>query len=405
MKYCVLVGDGMSDRPVRALGGRTPLEVASTPNMDRLAREGRLGTAVTVPEGLASGTDVAMLAVMGYEPGKYYCGRAPLEAASMNVRLDPGDVAFRCNLVTADAVMEDYSAGHISTEEAAELLRAVQDGIGLPYVEFHAGVSYRHLMVVRRDSDGAVGLEDLLATECTPPHDIAGQRLDGHLPRGPASGFLLGLMEKSKRILSGHEVNRRRRAAGKPPATMVWLWGQGPNPSLPSFAELYGVTGGVVSAVNVVFGIAACAGLEMIRVPGATGYFDTNYEGKVRAALEALGRHDLALLHVEATDEAGHMGDPELKIRAIEDFDRRVVGPVLEGLAAAGPARVLLCPDHATPLEVRGHVHDDVPYVMWGEGVPACGAAGFWEAEARRLSPEPLPGHVLMRELLAPAVR
>ena len=404
MKYCILVGDGMSDRPVPELGGKTPLEAARIPNMDRLAREGRLGTAVTVPEALPSGTDVAMLAVMGYEPARYYCGRAPLEAASMNVVLAEGDVAFRCNLVTADDVMEDYSAGHISTEEAAELLKAVAAKIDLPYVELYPGVSYRHLLVVRSEAanHGDRGLDALLATRCVPPHDIAGQRLDGYLPQGPAAEFIRGMMDASKSVLAKHEVNRRRVAAGKAPATMIWLWGQGPSPSLPTFAELYGVSGGVVSAVNVVFGIAAIAGLEIIKVPGATGYFDTNYEGKVEAALDALSRHDLALLHVEATDEAGHMGDPQLKVRAIEDFDRRVVGPMLAGLAKLGPARVLVCPDHATPLSVRGHVHDDVPYAVWGAGIPASGAKGFFETEARRLSGSPLPGHMLMKELLSP---
>lgn len=374
MKLIVLLGDGMADLPLEVLGGRTPLQAAEKPNMERLARQGRSGLARTVPEGFAPGSDVANLSVLGYDPAECYTGRAPLEAAAMNVHLGPDDIAFRCNFVTIDnGLMKDYSAGHISTEEGQELIEALAPL--MPGQRLYPGVSYRNLLVLQAGA----------RAECTPPHDISGQPVEEHLPRGQDSELLVALMEAARPVLERHQVNRRRIAAGKRPANAIWLWGQGPAPAMPSFAEKYGLSGAMISAVDLLKGIGRYAGLEVIDVPGATGNIDTNYQGKVDAALEALKSRDFVYLHIEAPDEAGHEGEIDLKVRAIELFDEKVVGPVLQALEKSGEDwRVLLMPDHATPISIKTHSSDPVPFTIAGSGIEPDEVERFDELAAQR---------------------
>jgi len=374
MKFLVILGDGMADLPLASLQGRTPLQAAKIPNMDRVARQGRCGLARSVPEGLPPGSDVANLSVMGYEPQKYYTGRAPLEAAAMGVRLAADDIAFRCNFVTVEkGIMKDYSAGHISSQEGSELISALKPL--MPEERLYAGVSYRNLLVLKA---GARAI-------CTPPHDIPDQPIQGYLPRGQDAKHLIDLMDKATPILASHPVNLRRAAEGKRPANMIWLWGQGPAPIMPTFQEKWGLSGAMISAVDLLKGIGTYAGLEVIDVPGATGTIDTNYEGKVQAALRALTRLDFVYLHIEAPDEAAHEGDVEQKIRAIEIFDQRVVSPMIQGLRANGEDwRVLLLPDHATPISIKTHSRDPVPFAIMGKGIEPDDVERFDEQAAKR---------------------
>ncbi len=359
MKFIVILGDGMADRPIVSLKGKTPLQAAHTPNMDLVARGGRCGLAITVPEGMPPGSDVANLSVMGYDPRSYYTGRAPLEAAAMGVALGEDDIAFRCNFVTVEnGIMRDYSSGHITSDEGRELIRALKPL--MPAGRIYAGVSYRNLLVLKAGAKAV----------CTPPHDIADRPIQDYLPRGKDAEMLIGLMDAAKPLLAEHPVNLKRISEGKRPANMIWLWGQGPAPAMPTFQDKFGMRGAVISAVDLLKGIGVYAGLEVIEVPGATGTIDTNYEGKVKAALDALKRVDFVYLHVEAPDEAAHEGDLDLKIRALEVFDQRVVGPVIEGLRNSGEDwRVLLLPDHATPIEIKTHSHDPVPFAVMGKGI------------------------------------
>ncbi|HEX7445006.1 MAG TPA: cofactor-independent phosphoglycerate mutase [Methanothrix sp.] len=374
MKFVVILGDGMADLPLAALQGKTPLQSANKPNMDCIARLGRNGLALTVPEGFPPGSDVANLSVAGYEPQKYYTGRAPLEAAAMGVTLSEGDIAFRCNFVTIEnGIMQDYSAGHITSEEGLELIGALKPL--MPEHRLYAGVSYRNLLVLRAGARSV----------CTPPHDISDQPVQGHLPRGEDAKQLIELMDAARPILARHSVNLKRVAAGKRPANAIWLWGQGPAPAMPAFSELYGFRGAMISAVDLLKGIGAYAGLDVINVPGATGTIDTNYEGKVQAALEALGRLDFVYLHIEAPDEAGHEGDLVQKVRAIELFDQNVVGPLIEGLKESEEEwRVLLLPDHATPISTKTHSRDPVPFTIMGTGIEPDDVERFDEQSAKR---------------------
>jgi 2,3-bisphosphoglycerate-independent phosphoglycerate mutase len=369
MKLVVLLGDGMADLPLAQLQGKTPLQAAKKPNMDLLARRGRSGLAQTVPEGFPPGSDVANLSVVGYSPSRHYSGRAPLEAAAMGVVLGKADIAFRCNFVTIEnGVMSDYSAGHITTEEGRELIEALQPL--MPQRRLYTGVSYRNLLVLQA---GAKAI-------CTPPHDISDQPVANYQPRGPDADHLIRLMDAARPILASHPVNEKRIAAGKRPANAIWLWGQGPAPAMPSFAEKYGLKGAMISAVDLLKGIGKYAGLEVIDVAGATGNIDTNYEGKVQAALEALKSCDFVYLHIEAPDEMGHEGNTKLKVKAIELFDERVVGPVVEGLKKSGEDwRVLLLPDHATPISIKTHSRDPVPFTIAGTGVSPDGVERFDE--------------------------
>ncbi|KIH77164.1 phosphoglycerate mutase [Geoalkalibacter ferrihydriticus] len=361
MKYIILLGDGMSDEPISELGGRTPLEVAQTPNMDALAGAGELGLVQTVPPGFHPGSDVANLSVFGYDPATCYSGRSPLEAASMGIHLDVDDVAFRLNLVCltphyGKLYMEDFSAGHISTAEARELIQLLEEELGGGPFEFHAGVSYRHLMVWRGGRD---------QMSFTPPHDLSGQSVENHLPRGEGAAELIHLMNSAQMLLNNHPVNVRREKERKVPANSIWLWGHGKAPRMATLQERFNLSGAVVAAVDLIKGIGIYAGLEVIKVPGATGYLDTNYRGKAEYALEALKTRDFVYLHVEAPDEAAHSGLLDEKIRAIESFDHEVVGPVRAGLEALGPHRILVLPDHATPVRKKTHTDQPVPFALF----------------------------------------
>jgi 2,3-bisphosphoglycerate-independent phosphoglycerate mutase len=370
MKYIILLGDGMADRPHAELNGRTCLQAASTPNLDRLATLGQVGMVHTIPEGFPPGSDVANLSVLGYDPRKHYTGRSPLEAASMGVELGPDDVAFRCNLVTlrnpgcgresgverGRAIMEDFSAGHISTQEARVLVEEIDARLGGERFRFHPGVSYRHLMVWRGGRD---------RIECTPPHDIQDRELRDYLPRGEGDETINRLMEEAMEILADHPVNKKRIEDGKRPANGIWLWGQGRRPKMPTFKERFGLEGAMISAVDLTKGIGIYAGFEVVNVPGATGWLDTNYVGKAEYALWALKTKDLAYVHVEAPDEAGHSGALRDKIKAIEDFDELVVGNIMHGMKQFDEYRILALPDHPTPIELRTHSSDPVPFVIY----------------------------------------
>lgn len=377
MKYVILVGDGMGDYPLARLEGRTPLQAAATPNLDELARRGELGLARTIPAGMEPGSDIANLAIMGYDPARYHTGRAPLEAAALGVALAPEEVAFRCNLVTLrhennGVFMEDYAAGHISSEEAREIIQVLDSALGQEGRRFYPGVSYRHLLVWARGE---------ASWRTYPPHDWTGQEV-GHLMTAAAAP-LWDLVKASWPVLQDYEVNRRRLAAGQKPATSIWLWGQGRPPQFPTLQERFGLSGAVISAVDLIRGIGKYAGLIPILVPGATGYLDTNYAGKVSAALTALQEVDLVFLHVEAPDEAGHSGELELKMRAIEDFDAQIVGPLLAGLQALGEHRVLALCDHFTPLSLRTHSSEPVPFVLYDSRTPGDRRQFYTEADAR----------------------
>jgi len=377
MKYVILVGDGMGDYPIPELGGKTPLEAAATPHLDELARRGELGCARTIPPGQEPGSDIANLAIMGYDPERYHTGRAPLEAAALGVDLGPAEVAFRCNLVTlrhqdSGLIMEDYSAGHISSGEAQELIAALQAALGRDGRRFYPGVSYRHLLV---------WTEANAAWHTYPPHDWTGQEV-GHLMEGEAQP-LWDLIRSSWPVLQDHAVNRSRLAAHQKPATSIWLWGQGRPPQMPTLKERFGLTGAVISAVDLIRGIGKYAGLRPILVPGATGFLDTNYAGKVAAALDALKEMDLVFVHVEAPDEAGHSGELKLKLQAIQDFDAQVVGPMRAGLDKLGDYRLLVLCDHLTPLALRTHSPEPVPFVLYDSRTPGDQLRPYSEAAAK----------------------
>ncbi len=372
----------MADEPQESLHGRTPLEAAATPNLDRLAKTAELGTMVTVPAGYPAGSDVANLAVFGYDPGRFYTGRAPLEAASMGIELGPDDVAFRCNMVNilhyeGRGFMHDFAAGHISTEEASQVIAALNEELGSDLLQFYPGVSYRHLMVVRNCAD------ELAALELTPPHDIIGQEIVDHLPPDPTSP-IQRLMLSSQMIIHRLPFIQEKREKGETTANSIWLWGQGKKPALDSFADRFGISGTVISAVDLIKGIGVCAGLEAPEVPGATGYLDTNYDNKVAYALRSLAEHDFVYLHVEAPDEASHEGSLEKKIQAIEDLDRQVIGPLLNGLEKFSGYRLLVLPDHPTPISLKTHAADPVPYLLFDSDRDFAGSStGYSEVAAR----------------------
>ncbi len=352
MKYLVILGDGMADEPVAELGGKTPLEYARTPHMDLIAREGCMGMVRTIPEGFEAGSDIANLSILGYDPRTCYTGRGPLEAASMGIELGTSDIAYRCNLVSVTGgVMVDFSAGHITSGEGKELISSLEDSV--PSVSFYPGISYRNLVVLRNGA-GSVTV---------PPHDIVGQEIASYLPSGTDAEKLISCMEKSREIFASHPVNRARIASGKPPATQIWPWSGGKSPALMPFARKFGRRGGVISAVDLLNGIARCAGMEVIRVPGATGYLDTDYQAKARYALEALGHLDFLYLHVEAPDEAGHLGDAGEKVLAIERVDD-MIGTIMDDFSGT----LALLPDHPTPLRLKTHTADPVPFAIHGKG-------------------------------------
>lgn len=362
-KYVILLGDGMPDWPLPQMDGKTPLRLAATPNLDRMARDGAAGSVKTSPEGFYPGSDVTNMGLLGYDPRKYYTGRAPLEAAAMGIHLGPGDVAFRCNLVTlkpvADGlIMDDFSAGHIETADSTQMIADMEKAIGGNGISFHPGVSYRHLMVIKNGAAFA-------GTKLTPPHDISDQNIRPHLPKGEGAEELARITNAAQMFLKTHKANVRRKKEGKKEANSIWLWGQGEAPSMPKLTDLRGLSGAMISAVDLMKGLAALSGMKILKVPGATGWIDTNYEGKAAACLAALEEVDLVYLHVESPDEAGHAGSLEYKIQAITDFDRKVVGPVIEGIKRFGDYRVMALSDHATPLQIKTHCADPVPFAIF----------------------------------------
>jgi 2,3-bisphosphoglycerate-independent phosphoglycerate mutase len=394
MKYVMLIPDGAADEPREELDGRTPLEAAATPHMDALAAQGQVGLVRTVPAEMdPPGSDIACLSLLGYDPRRYYSGRGPLEAVSMGVDLAPADVAFRCNLVTCgdDMTMDDYSAGEIPTQFAQHLIEIISEELGTPALRFYPGISYRHLLVWR---DGPA------ETRTTPPHDILGQPIEKHLPQGDGAETLRRLIYDSYEILREVEVNRRLRQEGKNPANMIWPWGQGRLARMPAFALRWGVPGFAVAAVDLVRGIARAVGLSAPEIPGATGNLSTDFAAKGSAAAEALDRYGFVLVHVEAPDEAAHQGDVEKKVWALEQFDREVVGPIVAALGRARESRILVVPDHATPISVRTHTKDAVPFLLVGSGIAPDAADRFGETVAAASGVMVPEGHRLIERLL-----
>ena len=383
MKYVVVLCDGMADYPVPALGGKTPMMVAKKPHIDALAAKAEVGLVRTVAPGLKPGSDVANMSVLGFDPHRFYTGRSPLEAASIGIDMKDSDVSLRTNLVTlsdkgepfADKVIEDYCADDISTEEARQLIEAVQAAFGGGKYDFYTGVSYRHCLIWH---GGTTELGNM-----TPPHDITGKVIGPHLSTAETARPLLEMMEKSFDLLKDHPVNKARVAAGRRPANCIWLWGEGKRPALRPFEALYGIKGGMVSAVDLLKGIANCAGMEVAEVPGATGYIDTDFEGKAKAALDLLTRNDLVYVHFEAPDECGQRNEPENKEKAIEMIDSRVL-PILEkGLEQYEDYKILLLPDHPTPIVTRTHASDPVPYLLYQKSAPKTGVDTINEETAK----------------------
>jgi 2,3-bisphosphoglycerate-independent phosphoglycerate mutase len=380
MKYAIVIPDGCADEPLAQLGGKTPLQAARIPNMDAIAAAGVVGRANNVPDHLPPGSDVANLSLLGYNPNEYFTGRAPLEAAAQGIQLGSHDWAIRCNLVTIeDQVMRSFTAGHISTAEATELLATAQHELGDGGLEFVPGVSYRNLLLYRGAGRAAPFTHE---TRATPPHDLTDKTVVDDFPRGPGSDLLNDLMARSVGIFADHPVNDARRAAGKPPATNVWLWGLGKTPALKSFAELHGCSGAMITAVDLLRGLAALIGWKRIDVPGATGYLDTDYAAKGRYAVEALATNDVVCVHVEATDEASHEGRADAKVEALEEIDSKIVGPVHEALKSYGDYRIVVLPDHPTPIRTKTHSHGYVPLAACGSGIGADAAQTYDELTA-----------------------
>ena len=396
MKYAIILPDGAADQPVAALGHRTPLHAAHTPHMDWVADHGIIGLVRTTPDGYAPGSDVCTLSLMGVDVARRHTGRAPLEAAGRGLELGPGDVVFRCNLVTiVDGCMVDFTAGHITQAHAGQLIAALNEQFHTDPVSFHEGVGYRHLMVVH---DAAFG-----RCQCTPPHDIPHAPVVDHLPRGDQSSRVREIMDRAARMLAEHPVNRRRLDGGQPPANRIWLWGQGTRPGLDTWSRRFGLNCAGIAAVDLIRGIDRLLGFDLIDVPGATGYLDTDYAAKGRAAVAALEDHDLVSVHVEAPDEAGHQGDVEAKVAAIERIDQAIVGPVLERLRSERTWGILVAPDHPTCLASRVHSADPPPFaIALSRAATDPRTGGFCEPAARAGVFEPV-GHQLIHRLIGPA--
>ena len=382
MKYVLVVGDGMADYPVPELDNKTPLQVAFKPNMDAIAAKGRSGLLKTIPEGFSSGSDTAILSVLGYDPKRLCVGRGALEAAARGIELGQDDVAFRCNLITEEnGVLVDYSAGHITTREAEQLIEAVKKVFEKPgEIEFFSGLDYRHFLVLRN-------LPDANSIECAPPHDVTGAHISAVLPKSKSkkaekvANLLRRMILESKAGLESHPVNVARRKAGKKMGNMIWPWGGSGKPSMPSFREKYGLEAAVISAVDLVKGIGVYTGMQVVKVPGATGLYDTNYEGKAEAALKALVENDFVFVHVEAPDEAGHERDYVKKVKAIEDLDKRLLGKLLKSLKE--PYAIAVLPDHATPITVGTHTRDPIPFAIKSPFLASDGVQKFDEVSAK----------------------
>ncbi len=388
MKYIIILGDGMADLPVPELGDRTPLMAAAKPHMDRIARQGMAGLVRTVPAGLAPGSDTANMSVMGYDPRLYYSGRSPLEAISMSIEMEPGDVSFRCNLVTlseaetyADRLMMDHSSDEISSDEAARLIEIVNSHFADDQIRFYPGKSYRHCMIWKKGP---------LEMELVPPHDILTRRIGEYLPAGKGADRILQMMAESIGFLPAHPVNRARSKRQLNQANSIWIWGQGTKPELPDLSELYQLRGSVISAVDLVNGLGICAGLHVVDVPGATGNIHTNFQGKAEAAIAEFERgQNYIYLHVEAPDECGHRAEIENKVRAIELIDQKIVGPVWEyleshRLSTGEDYRIMVLPDHPTPLSLRTHTGDPVPFAFFGSDRHGRPAAKAYDEESCR---------------------
>lgn len=398
MKYAIVIPDGCADEPVESLGGRTPLQAARSPNMDRLAQLGIVGLTNNVPAALTPASDIATLSLFGYDPLEVYTGRAPLETAAMGIALGPNDWAIRCNLVTVEAErMRDFTAGHISNAEGKALIEAVAATLGeRGRLDFYPGVSYRNILVYRGSGPAPFASE----TKTQPPHDIPDQPIADYLPRGPGSDMLRNLMVRSRGIFAEHPVNAARRAAGKRPATQIWLWGQGRGPRLRPFADVYGKRGAIISGVDLVRGVGILLGWARLDVPGVTDYLDNDYAAQGRAVVEALRAYDLVCAHVEAPDEASHEGKAEAKVKALEEIDCHIVGPLLEAMPKLGAWRILVSPDHRTPLRTRAHAHGPVPFVIAGTGVVPNGQRAYDEDAACASGLSFAKGHELMRTFL-----
>ena len=399
MKYVMLLGDGMADYPTKMLGGKTPLQCAFTPYMDQIAAEGTLGLVDTIPAGFTPGSDVATLSVLGYDPRETYTGRGPLEAASMGISLGQNDMAYRCNLVTIgekdshNAFMDDFTAGHISTEESREIILDINKALGSSPYQFFPGVGYRHLFVWRNAPS---------SPETTAPHDITGKTIESYLPHGDSSQEINSIMQRAGKILINHPVNVQRQKAGKKQANSIWLWGQGKKPQIVPLTQKYSLEGGMISAVDLLKGIGIIAGLKVFPVEGATGYIDTNYEGKAKMALDILNFMDFVFVHLEAPDEMGHEGNAAGKIQAIELFDEKIVGPILNKIGSFGDYRLIVLSDHPTPLDLKTHVGDPSPFAVLSSRKEENKAAGlpFNEINAKESSILISPGHLLMEKFI-----
>jgi len=394
VKYAIIIPDGAADDPLAELGNRTPLEAAHTPNMDRVAIEGRQGLVRTVPDGFESGSDVAIMSLLGYDPAVYHTGRAPLEAAAQSIPLAPTDWVFRCNVVTVvDDVMKDHSAGGISNAEAQRLIADLSRALELPGFEFHYGVSYRNLLVYR-------GHEEFNVTT-KPPHEIPEQRIDKYLPRGRGSDLLLRIMNRSQELFANHEINQTRRETGLNPASLVWLWGQGHAPNMPRFADRFGIRSAcMITGVDLLRGLAALLGWDVREVEGMTSFHDTNYAGQGKATCDALDGYDLVVSHVEAPDEASHQADFKTKLASIEHIDRYIVGPVLEKLRTFDEWRILVMPDHPTNVATRKHGHAPPPFAMAGTRVRSVRPMPYSERNAAAGDLKIERGHELMEYFL-----
>jgi 2,3-bisphosphoglycerate-independent phosphoglycerate mutase len=399
VKYAIVIPDGCADEPQESLGGKTPLQAAHTPNMDRLAQSGLVGLTNNVPPSLTPASDVATLSLFGYDPLEVYTGRAPLESAAMGIHLGPDDWAIRCNLVTVENdQMRDFTAGHISNEEGRALMQTIRMMLSEPgRLEFFPGVSYRNILAYRSAGPAPFSNE----TKTQPPHDIPDQLIAEYLPAGPGGEILCDLMERSHTILAEHPVNVARRLSGRRPATQVWLWGQGRAPHLRPFAEIYGKRGAIISGVDLVRGVGVLLGWARLDVPGVTDYLNNDYEAQGRATIDALQSYDLVCAHVEAPDEASHEGKVAEKVKALEEIDRHIVGPLYESMPRHGEWRILVSPDHRTPLRTRAHAHGAVPFVIAGTGIQPNGQRTYDEAAAATSGLSFARGHELMRKFLA----
>jgi 2,3-bisphosphoglycerate-independent phosphoglycerate mutase len=375
-KYAIIVPDGAADEPLGQFGDQTAIEAAETPNMDKISTLGRQGLVQTVPADMEPGSDVAQMSLLGYDPRRYYSGRAPIEAVARNIKLSLEDWVFRCNLVTiADGKMADHSAGHISTAEAGNLIEELDDQLGSEQICFRAGVSYRHLLVFK-------GLD--FDVQTYPPHDHIGTAMEKILPRGKGADLLIDLMARAQQLFAGHDINKVRKDLGENQVSSIWLWGQGKRAQMERFQKRFGIRGAAVTAVDLVKGLAKLIGFDLICVPGATGFIDTNYQGKASAAIEALDEYDIVFVHIEAPDEASHSGNAEMKKKAIEQIDRHIVGPVLEALQNHESWRILVMPDHPTPIRTCAHSPEPVPFAMAGDSISGILHTTFGEANAAK---------------------